>query len=99
MNKRKQILRAYNIVVVTFLVLGVGYALSRFVHLGSTEYSDNAMVHRHLSPSCNHLLSHVVAVGAQVFNGQGSQLKKGGFGCRERGKQNADGMSRKHLKI
>ena len=50
MNKRKQILRAYNIVVVTFLVLGVGYALSRFVHLGSTEYTDNAMVHRHLSP-------------------------------------------------
>ena len=27
------------------------------------------------------------------------ELKKGGFGCRERGKQNADGMSRKHLKI
>ena len=50
MNKRKQILRAYNIVVVTFLVLGVVYALSRFVHLGSTEYTDNAMVHRHLSP-------------------------------------------------
>ena len=50
MNKRKQVLRAYNIVVVTFLVLGVCYALSRFVHLGSTEYTDNAMVHRHLSP-------------------------------------------------
>ena len=50
MNKRKQILRAYNIVVVIFLVLGVVYALSRFVHLGSTEYTDNAMVHRHLSP-------------------------------------------------
>ena len=50
MNKRKQVLRAYNIVVIMLLVLGVGYAVSRFVHLGSTEYTDNAMVHRHMTP-------------------------------------------------
>lgn len=50
MNKRKQVLHAYNIVVITLMVLGIVYALSRFVHWGSTEYTDNAMVHRHLTP-------------------------------------------------
>jgi membrane fusion protein (multidrug efflux system) len=50
MNKRKQVLRAYNIVVVALLVLGLVFVCSRFIHLGSTEYTDNAMVHRHLSP-------------------------------------------------
>lgn len=50
MNKRKQVLRAYNIVVVALLVLGAIYACSRFIHLGSTEYTDNAMVHRNLTP-------------------------------------------------
>ena len=50
MNKRKQILRAYNIMVIVALVLLVVYALSRFVHLGTIEYTDNAMVHRHLTP-------------------------------------------------
>lgn len=50
MNKRKQALRAYNVVVVALMVLGFISVCSRFVHLGSTEYTDNAMVHRHLSP-------------------------------------------------
>ncbi|MBE6271662.1 MAG: HlyD family secretion protein [Prevotella ruminicola] len=50
MNKRKQALRAYNVVVVALMVLGFIFVCSRFVHLGSTEYTDNAMVHRHLSP-------------------------------------------------
>lgn len=50
MNKRKQAVRAYNIVVVVLLVLAALYVCSRFVHLGTTEYTDNAMVQRHLSP-------------------------------------------------
>ncbi len=50
MNKRKQALRAYNVVVVALMVLGFIFVCSRFVHFGSTEYTDNAMVHRHLSP-------------------------------------------------
>ena len=50
MNKRKQVLRAYNMMVIAALVLLVVYALSRFVHLGTVEYTDNAMVHRHLTP-------------------------------------------------
>lgn len=50
MNKRKQVLRAYNIAVVALLVCGVIFVCSRFIHLGSTEYTDNAMVHRNLTP-------------------------------------------------
>lgn len=49
MNK-KQILRVYNIIVIALLVLGVAYVVSRFVHFGSVEFTDNAMVHRNLTP-------------------------------------------------
>lgn len=50
MNKKKQILRAYNIVVIALLVVGAIYVCSRFVHLGRKEFTDNAMVHRNLTP-------------------------------------------------
>jgi|LAHS01.1.fsa_nt_gb membrane fusion protein (multidrug efflux system) len=50
MNKKKQIVRAYNLVVISLLVLGAIYVVSRFVHLGTVEYTDNAMVHRNLTP-------------------------------------------------
>lgn len=49
MNK-KQIVRAYNIVVIVLLVLGAVYVCSRFIHLGSKVYTDNAMVHRNMTP-------------------------------------------------
>lgn len=50
MNKRKQVLRAYNIVVIALLLLGAIYVCTRFVHFGSNEWTDNAMVHRDLTP-------------------------------------------------
>ena len=50
MNKRKQVLRIYNIIVIALLACGVIFVCSRFIHLGSTEYTDNAMVHRNLIP-------------------------------------------------
>ncbi len=50
MNKRKQVLRAYNIVVIALLLLGAIYVCTRFVHIGRNEWTDNAMVHRDLTP-------------------------------------------------
>lgn len=50
MNKRKKALQAYNIVVIALLIFGVVYVCSRFIHIGSYEYTDNAMVHRNLIP-------------------------------------------------
>jgi membrane fusion protein (multidrug efflux system) len=50
MNKKKQVLKVYNIVVIALLLLGAVYVCSRFIHLGSLEYTDNAMVHRNLVP-------------------------------------------------
>lgn len=50
MNRKKQVLRVYNIIVIALLILGLIYVCSRFVHLGSKEYTDNAMVHRNMTP-------------------------------------------------
>ncbi|MBM6993551.1 MAG: HlyD family secretion protein [Prevotella sp.] len=49
MNKKKQALRAYNLIVIALLVIGAIYVCSRFIHFGSA-YTDNAMVHRNVIP-------------------------------------------------
>lgn len=49
MNK-KQIKRVYNVVVIALLVGVVAYVVSRFVHLGNVEYTDDAQVQRHITP-------------------------------------------------
>ncbi len=48
MNKR-QIVRIYNVIVITLLAIGLVYVCSQFIHLGG-EYTDNAMVHRNMHP-------------------------------------------------
>lgn len=43
----------YNIIVVAILLTGIGIVLSRFVHLGNVEYTDNATVCQHITPVNN----------------------------------------------
>lgn len=50
MSRKKQLVRAYNLVVIALLGLGLVYVCSRFVHIGTVEYTDNAMVHRNMTP-------------------------------------------------
>lgn len=48
--ERKQKVRIYNIVVIALLLCGIGYVVSKFVHLGNVEFTDNAYVHQHITP-------------------------------------------------
>ncbi len=41
---------AYDIVVAALLIIGLGYIISRFVHLGNVEWTDNATVRQHITP-------------------------------------------------
>lgn len=50
MATKKNIKRIYNAVIILVLVLGLGYVCSRFIHLGSVEWTDNAQVHRDVTP-------------------------------------------------
>lgn len=50
MNKKKQLKRFYNTIVILILLAGIVYVCSRFVHIGSYEYTENAMAHRNLTP-------------------------------------------------
>jgi membrane fusion protein (multidrug efflux system) len=40
----------YNVIIACFLVGGLIYVCSRFLHLGNVEYTDNAQVCRHITP-------------------------------------------------
>jgi membrane fusion protein, multidrug efflux system len=73
MNKKKQILRAYNVVVVALLILGIAYVCSRFVHLGNTEFTDNAMVHRNQIPVNTRVLGFIKEIRFTEFQ----HVKKG----------------------
>lgn len=49
MNKKRKKL-IFNIVVLIILVLGLSWVVSRFVHLGNVEFTDNAQVKQHIVP-------------------------------------------------
>lgn len=40
----------YNILILCFLIGGLVYVCSRFIHLGNVEYTDNAQVRQHITP-------------------------------------------------
>lgn len=40
----------YNTLIICFLIGGITYVCSRFVHLGNVEYTDNAQVRQHITP-------------------------------------------------
>lgn len=48
--RRKSIIRIYNTVVIALLVCGILFVVSRFVHLGRVEFTDNASVRQHITP-------------------------------------------------
>lgn len=50
MNTKRQLKRTYNIIIIAVLLLGVFYVCSRFIHLGTIEWTDNAQVHRDITP-------------------------------------------------
>ncbi len=39
-----------NTIVIALLIAGIAYVCSRFMHLGSVEYTDNAQVRQHITP-------------------------------------------------
>ena len=47
---KKQLKRAYNIVIIAALVAFIGIIASRFIHWGNVEYTDDAQVYRHITP-------------------------------------------------
>ena len=50
MVTRKTKKLVYNTIIIALLVIGIGYICSRFLHLGSVEYTDNAQVRQHITP-------------------------------------------------
>ncbi|MCR4774079.1 MAG: HlyD family secretion protein [Prevotella sp.] len=50
MSNKKNIKRAYNVFVVALLIIAIGIVISRFVHPLDAEYTDDAMVQRHVTP-------------------------------------------------
>ena len=50
MNEHRRIKLAYNAFIILMLIAIVVYAFSHFVHIGNTEYTDDAQVQRHITP-------------------------------------------------
>lgn len=48
--KRKTKVYIYNVIVILLLLAGLGWVISKFVHIGNVEYTDNAYVHRQVTP-------------------------------------------------
>ena len=50
MSNQKHIKRTYNVVIIAIVLLALGYVCSRFMHLGSKEWTNDAQVQRHITP-------------------------------------------------
>ncbi len=48
--QRKTTVLLYNILVVALLLAGIGCVVSKFVHAGRVEFTDNAYVQQHITP-------------------------------------------------
>lgn len=48
--KKRSFKRVYNVVIILLLLLAGFYALTRLVHPGNVEWTDDAQVHRHVTP-------------------------------------------------
>lgn len=73
MNKKKQILRSYNILVIACLAIFAIYVCSRFIHFGDVVYTDNAMAHRNLTPVNTRVMGFIKDIRFKEFQ----HVKKG----------------------
>lgn len=73
MNTKKKIKRAYNTATIIFLLLLIAYAVSRFVHIGNIEYTDDAQVQRHITPINNRVPGFIREIRFEEYQ----QVKRG----------------------
>lgn len=50
LTKKRTFKRIYNVVIIVLLICAGCYALTRLVHPGAVEWTDDAQVHRHVTP-------------------------------------------------
>ncbi|MBQ9637750.1 MAG: HlyD family secretion protein [Prevotella sp.] len=50
MTNKKKIKRLYNAAIILVLLAALAYVCSRFIHLGSMAWTDDAQVYRHITP-------------------------------------------------
>lgn len=72
MNK-KAIKRTYNVIIILFLLGVATWCFSHFVHGGNVEYTDDAQVHRHISPINTRVMGFIKEIRFEEFQ----HVKKG----------------------
>lgn len=67
MNKKsKKILR--NAAVITFIICGLVWVCSKFIHLGRVEYTDNAQIRRNMIPINSRVQGFIQKVCFEIFS-------------------------------
>lgn len=72
MNKKSKKL-IFNIIVLTCLILGFTWVVSRFIHLGSVEFTDNAQVKQHIVPVNSRIQGFIKEIRFEEYQ----EFKKG----------------------
>lgn len=69
-NRKKMI---PNIVLIAVILIGIIWVASRFIHLGSVEYTDNAQIKQHITP----VNTRVQGFIKKIYFDEYQQVKKG----------------------
>lgn len=67
MNKRKLKKFAYNLVIACIVLGGIGFVISRFIHLGNVEYTNNAQVRQHIIPQNTRVQGFIKEIRFEEF--------------------------------
>lgn len=73
MNKRKLKKIGYNLIIAFLVLGGIGFVISRFIHFGRVEYTNNAQVRRHVIPQNTRVQGFIREIRFEEFE----EVKKG----------------------
>lgn len=67
MNKRKLKKFGYNLIIACIVLGGIGFVISRFIHFGNVEYTNNAQVRQHIIPQNTRVQGFIKEIRFEEF--------------------------------
>lgn len=67
MNKRKFKKFGYNLIIACIVLGGIGFVISRFIHFGNVEYTNNAQVRQHIIPQNTRVQGFIKEIRFEEF--------------------------------
>lgn len=73
MDNRKTVRIVYNVIIAALVIVGAAIVISKFVHFGNVEFTDNARIEQHITPVNSRVPGYIKEIRFEEYQ----QVKKG----------------------